>query len=315
MESNSNNNQELDLIGIIVICWQWFVKYIWKSIVFMFRFCARRWYWAILFAVLGALTSFGLFYFFPKYSATIVFKNNVLQSSSFVNDISILSKSDVFKYFGSKDVTMLNNYRIIPHYVYAKDSLCLTEFVDYEDKVYDSYFMLPATDVCIINNYRFAIEVKVMGRGRFLDGMQDSMLNYFNNHEYFKSKLVEAHKYLDDAISTTSTEICKLDSLRDREYFVVEKPVSNSIHVGGTDQKQLLHNDLIALHERLISHENSQNSSGSVVSVVTPLTDGEVPTNHWLKTMKKWIFFYLVAGYTFLLIVAYRKQIREFINA
>ena len=74
-----NTQKELDLIDLIKICWGWFVSYIWKPFLTLFRFAIRKWWVVLLSALVGFGISYAISTFLPRYVGTIIYENNVAQ--------------------------------------------------------------------------------------------------------------------------------------------------------------------------------------------------------------------------------------------
>ncbi len=86
-DSKQVNNDDLDLIGLIRLCWQAFVNYIFKPIEFCFRFGLKNWWkLAIICCCAYALSYSYNTWINPTYYTTIKIGNSTQMSSQFFVD-------------------------------------------------------------------------------------------------------------------------------------------------------------------------------------------------------------------------------------
>ncbi|NCC98985.1 MAG: hypothetical protein EOL95_04670 [Bacteroidia bacterium] len=310
-DSTRRNKEEMDLLDIIKILWQWFVLYIWKPFVYLFRFGLNKWWLLIIFGILGFVASYLYSEYHPIYQGFIIYQNNAGISSDFITEIDQLSKSskdNISKKLGIPMKSLDELRAIAPHYIYSVDSSLTAHIIDYDNEYLNK-------DKKIVINNRFCVEIQMYDKN-FYDGWESGFVDYFNKNKYFsdlKKKYITSVK---TNIGVLEEEIAKLDSLREIEYFENSRKDISITSVGTismSPQTKLLHRDIMSLKSELQSNKNTLIYDQDVVSVVASMQVNQLPYNFWKMTYKKFVFFGVVIGFLLLLFWEYRKKIFNFI--
>ena len=101
--TENNNSDDLDLIGLIRICWRAFVKYICRPINFCIRFTLKHWWQTAIIIVVAFVLSVSYnMWINPKYEMSIKFANKYLSSQYFIDATNSLFQSDNREYLASR---------------------------------------------------------------------------------------------------------------------------------------------------------------------------------------------------------------------
>ena len=310
-DSTNKNKEEMDLIDVIKIVWHWFVLYICKPFVYLFRFGFNRWWQLIIFGILGFAASYMYSEFRPIYQGFVVYQTNTGISSDFITEIDQLSKSSLDNISTKLEIpekSIVELRSIAPHYVYSVDSLLTSHIIDY----YDEY--LNKNKKIVINN-RFCVEIRMYDKSCF-DDWESGFVNYFNKNKFFSDLKKKDIANVKTRIGVLEEEIEKLDSLRQIEYFENSRKNVSITSVGTistSPETKLLHKDILSLKSELQSNKNRWIYDTDVLSVVVPMQVNQLPYNTWLKTYKVFVFFGVFIGLVLLLLWDNRKKIYNFI--
>ena len=307
------NNKEYDLLDLIKWCWSVFVQYVWRPLVFLCRFGLKKWYFLLAAALFGVLLSVLLpLCIIKKYSGTMLVQAHVGQSSDYVNLLSVLNEEDRLLMSQKlnmpvSDLTSL--VRILPHYVYPMDSLGVGYDINFDDE--DGFSKYP------VLRSVFCVEVEAYD-SLFLRNISQSIINYLQNDDYVKtSNEIRLHN-VHNNIAVLKNELVMLDSLRKIEYLEKSRKsiaVPNSqTGVMMQQQTRLMHDDIIGLSARLSSFENILVYNKEPLKVITPMSIGALPLNHWTKKFIKYALICVALTYVGLLVWNFRKEIIHFAN-
>lgn len=306
----NKNKKEMDLIDVIKILWHWFVLYICKPFVCLFRFGLNKWWQLIIFGILGFVASYMYSEFHPIYKGFVIYQTNTGISSDFITEISQLSKSsldNISTKLGIPEKSIVELRSIAPHYIYS-DSLFTSHIIDYDDKY------LNKNKKIVINN-RFCVEIRMYDKSCF-DDWESGFVNYFNKNKFFSDLKKKDIDNVKTRIGVLEEEIEKLDSLRQIEYFENSRKNVSITSIGTistSPETKLLHNDILSLKSELQSNKNRLIYDTDVLSVVVPMQVNKLPYNTWLKTYKVFVFVGVFIGLVLLLLWDNRKKIYNFI--
>lgn len=303
--NSENSHEELDLIDLVKICWGWFVRFVYKPLLFLFKFGLKHIWVLVLSAILGLSTSFLLSIFNPKYVGVIVFENYVAHSSDFINDIRLLSTTTPDYKAQALNIDKEDADDIIsiaPHALYYKDSMKTSYYIDMQDKA-------PKHSVALSN--RFCVEIKAKGLDAFKD-IEQGILYYFSSNDYYKRlESVRKNKLIADK-EVAVNAVSKLDEMSKSYSF------GTGAMLVGENMYPIMDPTTISRERfRLNDINNNTDSAMELLDgVITPISHlqiNKLPTNHFVYTYKKFVILFVMLGYLISLCVVYRKKILSFV--
>jgi len=308
---NENSTKELDLIDIIKICWGWFIKYIWCPFLFVLRFALKKW-WVGAFAVIFGLgISYVVSEYFPKYVGNVIFKNNVCKSSDFIHSVRLMSHSPAeykAQVLGVDLKVAIAIKAIWGHQLCYSDSLQSGYDIDITDK------LVSAGRECVPD--MFDVEIITDDKAVF-DDVQNALLNYFNSSDFFVNQNKQRFDALSSSLSSTNSEIHKLDSIRKAENGAVvtaQSSIVNGQAVSTVLNPTVISQEIMRLNEVSTSLSSVINYSPDIVEVVSPIKYNCAPINHISYIWSKYVIMSLAVFYIIALIVVYRKNVLAFIK-
>ncbi|MCQ2361125.1 MAG: hypothetical protein MJ009_06590 [Paludibacteraceae bacterium] len=308
---NENASKELDLIDIIKIVWGWFLRFVWEPAVFVFKFVLRRWWIAVLALFAGFGIAFYVSEYFPEYTGTIVYRNNVCESSEFVADVRLMTRTSPDSKVPALGISINDAVKIKAIWAHQ---LCYTDS-DRSSFAIDLADNLAAHGCASVPNL-FAVEFIVFDKS-VVDTIQSALLSYFNNSEYYSKQNKLRFESGKSSLSVLERECLKLDSVRnslDGRSLVSEGSVVNGMVTSTVLNPSVMSSEIIRLNNDKTFLENEMKFNSNVVDVVSPVKVNSEPSNFFLVTWKSYVMVCLVLFYALALIIVYRKNISSFIK-
>lgn len=308
---NENTSRDLDLIDIIKVFWNWFVKYIWNPVIFLFKFILNRW-WLLLSAfITGVAVAVLMNIFFPVYTATIVFRNNVCSSNDFISEVRLMTKTSPeskVEMFNISEEDAAAIKAIWAHHLCYIDSLHTSYVLDVLDKFEGEGYTSVAN--------MFAVEVAVKDRCAF-DTIQNALLNYFNSSDYYVQQNRFRYESSISTIDVLEKEKVKLDSMGkslDKMLLTSESSVVNGVVTSQIISPSVLSNEVIRMNNEVVNMSFGIKYHPNVVDVVSPIKVQANSDNFFLITWKKYVAIFVVLFYAMALLIVYKKKIISFIK-
>ncbi|MCQ2351689.1 MAG: hypothetical protein MJ003_06950 [Paludibacteraceae bacterium] len=305
---NESVNKEMDLLDIIKICWNWFVKYIWNSVIFLFKFVICKWWVAIIAVILGFSVACLYGRLKPEYTAYLILKSDCVHSSDIINDFRAFAKtSPQYKSTAmNKPVELANHIvSIWPHAVCYYDTTKTGYAVDILDE------MIFQRSCPVVPTY-FGLEVLVDDDNVFED-IEEGVLYYLNSNEYYKEQLNRRKTALLSNMSLYPKIDAKIDSLAN--VYTVDV-LSNNNGMGAsvlmTSGPKSYVDEKIRVNEALVWAESELDSTPQVAYVVSHLKYKQLNKNDWRETYKHFVLYSIFICYLFALGVVYREKVISF---
>jgi hypothetical protein len=289
-----------------------------KVILFLVIFCVKRIHFILLFIVFGGIIGW-LFFINTQlyYSSDLIAQPNGISSTEMVDYISDLTK--LCKRGNTKGLAFLlqlpdsTTKKIksidVFHYIdLNRDNI--GDFIDFFRK-----FDAKDTSRRIISN-RFYLQVEVFDNKSFRD-VKNGIFNYISNNPYLVKLNELRKKELIELIGQTKTEIGKLDSLQNVDYFMnnnrLESSSDNKLMFLSEKDKRMYYHDKLSLIQRKQSYEKELDLATAPITIIKDFTHLAVEENPRGEYVIKFGFWFGVVGYLILLAFLYKKQITEII--
>lgn len=318
-QQNQQNKQkeEMDLIDVIKCIWGWFISFIWNPIVFIIKYCLKKWRQCGLLILVGIVASICYWLILPKYSVFVNYNNCIGVSMDYINDIKFVargSKESIAKNMLLSIETVKKIKKIKPHAIYFADSTHTYCFTDYKDTVKVGRFD--------VNMSSFCIEFVVKDL-QTIPELEASIVNLFSGHKQLLRANEQRFEQYRSIIEFASEEIKALDSLRYLEYnYKTNKEIKKSFEIdkegsliATTTTNPIEYTQQIINLKRMVQQsEEGWKYNSEIVKTAGPARFIDKPINHFTKTIVPFSLGFLCLGVIVMLCVDYRKKINNFIN-
>ncbi|MCQ2335876.1 MAG: hypothetical protein MJ010_01690 [Paludibacteraceae bacterium] len=318
-QKNQQNEQkeEMDLIDIIKCIWGWFVSFIWNPIIFIIRYCLKKWWQCGLFILVGIMASICYWLILPKYSVLVNYTNCIGVSMDYINDIKLVAKGSdksVARDMRLPIETVKNIKMIKPHAIYFADSTHTYCFTDYKDTVKVGHYDLNMSSFCV------EFVVKDL---QTIHELETSIVNLFSDHKQLLRANEQRFEQYKTIIEFATEEINALDSLRYLEYnYKNNKGIKKSFEINKegsliatTTTNPIEYTQQIINLKRMVQQsEEGWKYNSEIVKTAGPARFIDKPINHFVKTIIPFSICFLCLGVIVMLCVDYRKKIIDFIN-
>ncbi len=302
---NENVNKEMDLLDILKICWNWFVKYIWNTIVFLLKFAVNKWWVAIIAIILGLSAAYLYGTYNPRYTAHMILKSECVNSSDFISDFKVFAgTSPQYKSTAMNMPVELTNHiiSIWPHAICYYDTTKTGYVIDALDE------MIYKPLCPMLQNY-FSLEVLVDDDSVF-DAIEEGVLYYIKNNKYYVERLNRRKAALQSNMSLYPKIDDKIDSIANT---YVTDLVSNSKEKGAgvlmsLDPKSYV-NEKVRINDALVYTETELNRIPQIAVIVSPIKYKPLNANDWRLTYPGFVWSSLFGCYLIVLGVVYRKKL------
>lgn len=308
---NEGASKELDLIDIVKIIWGWFIRFVWKPVLFVFKFVLRRWWIAVLALIIGLGLSVVISTYFPEYTGFVILRNNVCSSSEFVADVRLMTRTSPESKAQRLGLPIEDAAKLKAIWAHQ---LCYTDSI-HSGFVIDISDNLATAGRDAVPNM-FAVEFIVYDKS-IADTIQSALLNYFNNSEYYSKQKQLLFESKEISVNVLERECLKLDSLRnslDGRSLVSEGSVVNGMVTSTILNPSIISNEIIRLNNDKTYLKNDMKFNSNVVDVVSPVKVNAEPVNFFLITWKKYVTSCIALFYALAFLIVYRKNIYSFIK-
>lgn len=311
--TENNNSDDLDLIGLIRICWRAFVKYIFKPIEFCFRFGLKRWWIMIIMAVAAFALSFSYnIWINPKFTMSFkLMSRTSISAQYYIDEINRLQenidKNEVAAIINVPADSMRYIKNISGYYCVFADSLHSITIKD-KDKKFANFEATGDFGEFGVSTKEFFVEVSVRKHPELVNGFDNAIINYLTSKPYVVATSANDIVNWQQMQQVYNTEIQKLDSLRDIEYFSDKTILASGVEIT-TNQTQILTESIInanTQHEyyaRLLRNKE-------ILTVLIPATvqlDYKIVSDGIPQTI-----LMCLLGFAIMLCLHFRKEIAKY---
>ncbi len=306
---NSTTEKEFDLIDLIKVFWNWFKEYICSPLLFLFKFCVRKWWIGVIGVIFGVAISILFWLLFPVYQGTMILVNNIADSSEFINNIRNFDLTDPqhkSEALGIPIEEVLKIKKIKPHYLCYTDSLMTDYIIDFADST--------AKNKTIPLKHKFCIEVEANERSVF-PLFNDGIVRYLSSNSYYQRINNQRLAEMKANIKIAEAESVRLDSIVDKKGDDVLLGFSSAGNLMTSMVKPSeLVNEKLRLGNMILSATISLEYQNEIVYISSDMQVNDLPKNHITKIVFKYTILSLFLCYAIALLVVYKESLKQFIN-
>lgn len=320
-DTKNSANDEVDILELSSKVWRGIRKFI-GSILGLFIFCSvfaiKRVHWLILFTLLGVGTGFLMFKNTDRiYSSEMIVQPNGFTSvdmAQYINDIhemcqnrNIDAISNAFNISHEKAVDIINIEAF--NYIDVNND-GIGDYVDFKQK-FDPY---DSTTVIVMN--RLLIKADVLDNQSF-DKVREGLIQYINKNSYLLTVNDLRKRELRIVIDQTDTEISKLDSLQNIEYYLStnesNKNKEGQIVILNEKQTQLYYVDKVSLLNHKIRYQRDLELATDPITIIKDFAELQFEENPVSNYLIVHMVVWCILGYLLLLFLNFKEKVLTFI--
>lgn len=319
MSENKNEVKEIDLLELFSVIGKGIKNgflFLLNAVLFLCVFGVQRIHFIIAFVITGG--AIGWFFFSSTqrfYSSDLIAQPNGMSSIDmvdYIGDLTYLSKKgnkEGLAYSLKLPDSTASKIKSIEAFHYI--DLNGDNIGDYID--FNKSFKSVDTLKKIVAD-RIYLQVEVFNNNAFSD-VKAGIFNYIADNPYL-TKLNELRKHeLSELILQTNSEIIKLDSLQNVDYFKTENRLDTSNERGllflSEKDKRMYYTDKLRLIELKQAYRKELELATAPITIIKDFTHLAVEENPRNTYIFKFGFWFGVLGYLFLLIIKYRKKLSQ----
>lgn len=321
--SKENEVKEIDLLELFRLIGKGIKNFflgILKALLFLFVFGIKRAHWVALFIVGGALT--GWLYFSSTeryYSSELIAQPNGINAVEMVEYINDLNKhctkgnTEALALTLQQPDSIAKKIKNIEAFYYLDvNGDEQGDFADFK------HTYNPADTSQRIDNKRILVQVQVYDNNIF-DKVRKGIFNYIASNPYL-TKLNEIRvQELQELIAYIESEVQKLDSLQNVDYFKTDSRYStsndNRLMFLSEKDKQMYYKDKMSLISRKQSYSKELELATKPLTIIKDFTPLAIEENPKGKYIIMFGFWFGVGGYFLLFILKFKQKISEFLFA
>lgn len=317
MADNKNDVKEIDLLELFQLIGKGikngFLAII-RAILFLIVFGIKKWYWMVAFVILGA--ALGLL----RYSQTQrYYSSNLIAQPNGISAIEMVEYiNDLTKFTKNKNAIALANSLELTDSTASKiKSIEAFYYIDINRDGKGDYVDLdnsynPKDTNQVVANNRIYLLVEVFDNHAFSD-VKNGLLNYIKKNPYLVQMNAIRKQQLEELIISTESEIVKLDSLQNIDYFKTDNRLSasndNRLMFLSEKDKQLYYQDKMNLVRQKQYYERELEIATEPITVVKDFTQLSMEENPRGSYILKFVLTFSIIGYLLLLMLNYKHKI------
>lgn len=320
MSEQKKEVKEIDLLELFNVIGRGiknFILHILKAILFLINFGLRKAHIIGIAVVLGAALGYATHLFTkPYYSSGMIIQPNGIRATDLIeyfDDLTSICESGnidalaLAMEISDSAASKIKNIQAYPYIDLNRDGI--GDYIDFNGD-----FNVQDTTQSIIQN-RVYLNVEVY-ESQPKEYLQEGLLNYVNKNEYMIQLNQIRKNELFEQIQQTESEILKLDSLQNKEYFIDDNSKAVPVGTGGyivytEKDKKLYYHDKLRLIQSKQDLEKEYELIQGPITIIKNMSELAIEKNPKSTRMIMFGLWFGVIGYFVLLFIKYRERIQE----
>jgi hypothetical protein len=308
------HEQEIDLWAILQKTSKWCVNILRIVIVFL----VQKSIWLLTFAVVGALLGCTLYKISkPYYNSTMQLYSNVLSNDYFVDAINnefshIIKPKDFAKKLAVPDSIAKQIRSIEACYGIDLNKDGRVDIIDEKNKYIHHRDSSRAArivyGVFYVNVHAYSVNEDI------LSTIRNNVMQFISTNEYVQLHNQEKIVSLQEQTKYIESQISRLDSLQQADYFKAEKDLKKSagqLLILNEKDHQLYHGDLLGLDDRILNIHTTLALYSDPVTITQEFSETDRRKNNLVYYVRPSGIIFLLLGFVFVLIWDNRKTLRK----